>query len=71
MASTMGLLAMNQEEQEELYKHLRSVVPDGRLPVCRDNLITSCSHSLRAIKMFRNSHGFLPSSTKHSVYSPQ
>ena len=34
MASTMRLLAMNQEE---LYKHIRSVVPDGRLPVCRGN----------------------------------
>ena len=31
----MALLATHQDEQEELYKHVRSVVPDGRLPVCR------------------------------------
>ena len=31
----MALLATHQEEQEELYRHVRSVVPDGRLPVCR------------------------------------
>jgi cytochrome P450 len=31
----MALLATHQEEQEELYKHVRSVVPDGRLPVRR------------------------------------
>jgi cytochrome P450 len=29
-----ALLATHEEEQEELYKHIRSVVPDGRLPVC-------------------------------------
>ena len=33
----MALLATHQDEQEELYKHIRSVVPDGRLPVCRGN----------------------------------
>ena len=34
LASTMALLATHEEEQEELYDHIRSVVPDGRLPVC-------------------------------------
>ena len=35
LSSAVALLATHQEEQEELYKHVRSVVPDGRLPVCR------------------------------------
>jgi len=33
LSSAMALLATHQEEQEELYQHIRSVVPDGRLPV--------------------------------------
>ena len=37
LASTIALLATHEEEQEELYNHIRSVVPDGRLPVCRGN----------------------------------
>jgi hypothetical protein len=35
MSFAIGLLATHPEEQEELYKHVRSVVPDGRLPVRR------------------------------------
>ena len=34
LSSAIALLATHEEEQEELYKHIRSVVPDGRLPVC-------------------------------------
>ncbi len=39
----MALLATHQEEQEELYKHVRSVVPDGRLPVRRGSYHGICS----------------------------
>jgi cytochrome P450 len=38
MSFAIGLLATHPEEQEELYKHIRSVVPDGRLPVRRSTL---------------------------------
>jgi cytochrome P450 len=34
----VSLLATHPEEQEELYKHVRSVIPDGRLPVRRSTL---------------------------------
>jgi cytochrome P450 len=34
LSFAIALLATHQEEQEELYKHVQSVVPDGRLPVC-------------------------------------
>ncbi|SRR5258706_13499482 len=34
LASALALLSIYQYEQEELYKHIRSVVPEGRLPVC-------------------------------------
>jgi cytochrome P450 len=33
LSFAIALLAIHQEEQEELYRHVRSVVPDGRLPV--------------------------------------
>ena len=33
LAFAMALLSIYQDEQEELYKHIRSVVPEGRLPV--------------------------------------
>jgi len=36
LSFTIALLATHQEEQEELYKHIRSVVPDGRLPTYHD-----------------------------------
>ena len=65
----MALLATHQEEQEELYNHIRSVVPDGRLPVRQRNthyfLLT---YLIRAIKMFHNSREFSPSSTKHFAF---
>jgi cytochrome P450 len=32
LSFAIALLAIHQEEQEELYQHVRSVVPDGRLP---------------------------------------
>ena len=38
LSFAIALLATHQEEQEELYKHVRSVVPDGRLPVRRSGL---------------------------------
>jgi cytochrome P450 len=38
LSYAVALLAVHQEEQEELYKHIRSVVPDGRLPVRRRNI---------------------------------
>ena len=34
LAFALALLSIYQDEQEELYKHIRSVVPEGRLPVC-------------------------------------
>ena len=37
LSFAVALLATHQEEQEELYGHIRSVVPDGRLPVRRDS----------------------------------
>jgi cytochrome P450 len=37
MSFAISLLATHPEEQEELYKHVRSVVPDGRLPVRRSS----------------------------------
>jgi hypothetical protein len=27
------MLAVHQEEQEELYQHIQDILPDGRLPV--------------------------------------
>ena len=39
LSSAIALLATHQEEQEELHKHIRSVVPDGRLPVCRGSFL--------------------------------
>lgn len=30
---TFGLLALYQEHQEKLYQHIKSVIPDGRIPV--------------------------------------
>ena len=44
LSFAVALLAIHQEEQEELYKHVRSVVPEGRLPVCRG----SC-HDIRSL----------------------
>jgi len=72
LSFAIALLATHQDEQEELYKHVRSVVPDGRLPVRR----SSCHgfYSLcptRRIKMFHNLHGFSRSSTRHYVFSLQ
>ncbi|KAK1218093.1 hypothetical protein PQX77_019252 [Marasmius sp. AFHP31] len=32
LAYTFGLLAFYQEEQEILYQHIRSIIPDGRIP---------------------------------------
>ena len=59
LSFAIGLLATHQEEQEELYKHVRSVVPDGRLPVCRGNYRDIHSLlSIRPITMFHNSLGF-------------
>jgi len=37
LSFAIALLATHKEEQEELYKHVRSVVPEGRLPVRRDH----------------------------------
>jgi cytochrome P450 len=68
----IGLLATHPEEQEELYKHIRSVVPDGRLPVRRFiSIILYSLWSIRHIKMFRNSLGFSRSSTRHYAFSLQ
>jgi cytochrome P450 len=43
LSFAVALLATHQEEQEELYKHVRSVVSDGRLPVCRGSYLEICS----------------------------
>jgi cytochrome P450 len=43
LSFAIALLAINEEEQEELYKHVRSVVPDGRLPVCLGSYCDICS----------------------------
>ena len=44
LSFAITLLATHQEEQEELYKHVRSVVPDGRLPVRRGSY-----HDIRSL----------------------
>jgi len=36
LSFAVALLATHPEEQEELYKHVRSVVPDGHLPTYHD-----------------------------------
>ena len=46
MSFSVALLATHQEEQEELYKHVRSVVPDGRLPVRGGSSRDLCSLGL-------------------------
>jgi cytochrome P450 len=33
LAYTFALLALHQDEQEKLYEHIKSVIPDGRMPV--------------------------------------
>ena len=33
LAFTFALLALYQDEQEKLYEHIKSVIPDGRIPV--------------------------------------
>ena len=72
LSFAIALLAVHQDEQEELYKHIRSVVPDGRLPVCRRSCHDICSlYSIRPIKMFHNSLGFSRSSTRHCDFSLQ
>jgi len=72
LSFAIALLATHEEEQEELYKHIRSVVPDGRLPVRCGSCHDFCSLCLiRHIKMYRNSVGFSRSSTRHSVCSLQ
>jgi len=43
LSFAMALLATHPVEQEELYRHVRSVVPDGRLPVRRGNYHDTCS----------------------------
>ena len=69
LSFAIALLAVHQEEQEELYKHVRSVVPDGRLPVRRGNFQSTCSlYPIRRIKTFRNSLGFWRSSTRHYAF---
>ncbi|ESK89420.1 cytochrome p450 [Moniliophthora roreri MCA 2997] len=32
LAFTFGMLAIHQDEQEALYQHIRSIIPDGRIP---------------------------------------
>jgi hypothetical protein len=70
LSFAIALLATHQEEQEELYKHVRSVVPDGRLPVCRGCYHDICSlYPVRPITTFRGSLGFLRSSMRHYGFS--
>ncbi len=67
-----ALLATHQEEQEELYKHIRSVVPDGRLPVRRGYCHGICSRcAIRHIMMFHNLHVFSRSLMRQCVFSPR
>ena len=69
LSFAVALLAVHQEEQEELYNHVRSVVPDGRLPVRRGNCHSIFSlYPIRAIKMFPNSRGFSRSSTRRYAF---
>ncbi|EKM51238.1 uncharacterized protein PHACADRAFT_263271 [Phanerochaete carnosa HHB-10118-sp] len=43
LAFAFGLLAMHQDYQEKLYQHIKSVVPDGRLPTYEEmNSLTEC-----------------------------
>ena len=70
LSFAIALLATHQEEQEELYKHVRSVVPDGRLPVCRGSHHDVCSLCpIRHITMFHDLLGFSRSSTRHYAFT--
>lgn len=72
LSFAVALLATHQDEQEELYKHVRSVVPEGRLPVRRVSCRDICSlYPIRPIKMFHNSLEFSQSSTRHYAFSLQ
>ena len=72
LSFAIALLATHEEEQEELYKHVRSVVPDGRLPVRRVSCHgLSSRYPIRPIKMYQNSVGFSQSSMRHSACSLQ
>nr|BAL05179.1 cytochrome P450 [Phanerodontia chrysosporium] len=43
LAFTFGLLAMHQDYQEKLYQHVKSVIPDGRLPTYEEmDKLTEC-----------------------------
>ena len=72
LSSAIALLATHQDEQEELYKHVRSVVPDGRLPVRHGRAVsvTLCSHHpTRPIRTFHSLLGFLRLSTSQCAFS--
>jgi cytochrome P450 len=72
LSFAVALLATHPEEQEELYKHVRSVVPDGHLPVSRDSYHAVCSlYPIRPITMFHDSLGCLRSSTRLYAFSLQ
>lgn len=37
---TFGLLALYQDEQEKLYKHIKTIIPNGEIPVRLRNTYT-------------------------------
>jgi len=56
LSFAIGLLATHREEQKELCAHVRSVVPDGRLPARQGSCHDSCSlYPIRRSMTFRNS----------------
>ncbi|KAF8895529.1 cytochrome P450 [Infundibulicybe gibba] len=40
---TLGMLALYQDEQEWLYQHIKSVIPDGRIPKYKEMQLFTCS----------------------------
>jgi cytochrome P450 len=70
LASALALLSIYPDEQEELYKHIRSVVPDGRLPVLTSPgqiFYAMLTNFHRPIKMFRTLLELLLSSQRRCV----
>ena len=56
IAFTLGLLALYQDEQQKLFEHIMSIIPDGRIPVRVSEPVTSdCANTPRAMTNSTNS----------------
>ncbi|KAG1838016.1 cytochrome P450 [Suillus subalutaceus] len=49
-----ALLALHPDKQEEMYQHIKRVLPDGRIPTCDDMPSLACSSAVfnEALRMF-------------------